>query len=183
MNRDGTGLREVVPSTFGLEHPDWSPDGRWISFNIAPEVPGAAVMAVHPDGSGLHVIRRNNKRFEVYKPVWSPDGRKFLAVCFDVQTQIEKLCTMNPNGRNLHVVVATPDFVNFPAWGSHPPTRSLINPLGLTTAASEPLTSPRAGSVRDRLISEGEAGHAVHARHRFGAKPGWPTGAHGHRPC
>ena len=33
----------------------------------------------------------------------------------DVQAQIEKLCTMNPNGRNLKVVVATPDFVNVPA--------------------------------------------------------------------
>ena len=78
-------------------------------------------MAVHPDGSGLHVIRSNNNRWEVYKPVWSPDGRKLLVVCFDVQTQIEKLCTMNPNGGNLQVVVATPDFVNFPAWGTHPP--------------------------------------------------------------
>jgi hypothetical protein len=78
-------------------------------------------MAVHLNGSGLRVIRRNNNRFEVYKPVWSPDGRKFLVVCFDVQAQIEKLCTMKANGRNLQVVVATPDFVNFPAWGTHPP--------------------------------------------------------------
>ncbi|HET8862277.1 MAG TPA: hypothetical protein VFM94_03405, partial [Solirubrobacterales bacterium] len=60
MNRDGTHLREVVPPTLGLEHPDWSPDGRWITFNIAPEVPGAAVMAVHPNGEGLRVIRRSN---------------------------------------------------------------------------------------------------------------------------
>jgi hypothetical protein len=78
-------------------------------------------MAVHPDGRGLHVIRSNSNRWEVYKPVWSPDGRKLLVVCFDVQAQIEKLCTMNPNGRNLQVVVATPDFVNYPAWGTHPP--------------------------------------------------------------
>jgi Tol biopolymer transport system component len=121
MNRDGTHQRQVVPETLGLAHHDWSPDGRWIAFQIAPEVPGGGVMAVRPDGSGLHVIRRNNNRWEVYKPTWSPDGRKLLVVCFDVQAQIEKLCTMNPNGRNLKVVVATPDFVNFPAWGTHPP--------------------------------------------------------------
>jgi hypothetical protein len=30
---------------------------------------------------------------------------------------------MNANGRNLHVVAATPDPVNFPAWGTHPPKR------------------------------------------------------------
>jgi Tol biopolymer transport system component len=121
MNRDGTHQREVVPETLGLAHPDWSPDGRWIAFNIAPEVPGGGVMAVRPDGSGLHVIRRNNSRWEVYKPTWSPDGRKLLVVCYEVQVQLERLCTMNPNGRNLQVVVATPDFVNFPAWGTHPP--------------------------------------------------------------
>ena len=38
-NHDGSGLHEVVPPTAGLEHPDWSPDGRWITFNIAPEAP------------------------------------------------------------------------------------------------------------------------------------------------
>jgi Tol biopolymer transport system component len=118
---DGRHLHQVVPPTVGLEHPDWSPDGRWITFNIAPEAPGAAVMAVHPDGSGLHVIRRSDNRFELFKPVWSPDGGKFLVGCFDVQADIDKLCVMNANGRDLHVVVATPDPVNFPAWGTHPP--------------------------------------------------------------
>jgi hypothetical protein len=78
-------------------------------------------MAVHPNGEGLRVVRRSDNRFELFKPVWSPDGRKFLVGCFDVQAQIDKLCVMNANGRNLHVVVATPDPVNFPAWGSHPP--------------------------------------------------------------
>jgi Tol biopolymer transport system component len=80
-------------------------------------------MAVHPNGSSLRVIRRSDSRFELFKPVWSPDGRKFLVGCFDVQAQIDKLCTMTADGRNLQVVVATPDFVNFPAWGSHPPKR------------------------------------------------------------
>jgi Tol biopolymer transport system component len=121
MHTDGTHLRQVVPSTSGLEHPDWSPDGRWITFDIAPEAPNAAVMAVHPSGSGLHTIRRSDNRFELFKPVWSPDGRKFLVGCHDVQAQIDKLCVMTANGRNLHIVVATPDPVNFPAWGSHPP--------------------------------------------------------------
>jgi Tol biopolymer transport system component len=121
VNTDGTHRRQVVPSTFGLEHPDWSPDGRWITFNIAPELPNGAVMAVRPNGTGLRVVRDSDDRFEVYKPVWSPDGRKFLVVCYDVRAQIEKLCVMNADGRNLRVIVATPDFVNFPAWGSHPP--------------------------------------------------------------
>ena len=121
VRTDGTHLREVVPPTFGLEHPDWSPDGRWITFNIAPEaVPGAAVMAVHPDGNGLRVIRRSNDRFELFKPVWSPDGRKLLVGCFDVRAQNDRICIMDANGRNLRVVLSTPEPLNFPAWGTHP---------------------------------------------------------------
>jgi Tol biopolymer transport system component len=37
MHADGTHLHQVVPPTLGLEHPDWSPDGRRITFDIAPK--------------------------------------------------------------------------------------------------------------------------------------------------
>lgn len=39
-------------------------------------------MVVHPNGKGLRVVRRSDNRFELFKPVWSPDGRKFLVGCF-----------------------------------------------------------------------------------------------------
>ena len=57
INTDGTHLRQVVPPLADLEHPDWSPNGTWITFNIPPEAPNAAVMAVHPNGKGLRVLR------------------------------------------------------------------------------------------------------------------------------
>jgi Tol biopolymer transport system component len=123
MRSDGSQLRRLVPPTLGLEHPDWSPDGRWISFDIAPEVPKAAVRVVHPDGSGLHTLRPSDKRFELFKPAWAPDGRKLLVGCHDVSAGIDKLCVMNARGDDLHVVVASRDPVNFPAWGSHPARR------------------------------------------------------------
>ena len=120
INTDGTHLRQVVPPLADLEHPDWSPNGTWITFNIAPEAPNAAVMAVHPNGKGLRVLRASDSRFGLFKPVWSPDGREFLVGCHDFQAGIDKLCVMNANGRNLHVIIATPDPVNNPAWGTHP---------------------------------------------------------------
>ena len=120
INTDGTHLRQVVPPLADLEHPDWSPNGHWITFNIPPEAPNAAVMAVHPNGKGLRVLRASDSRFGLFKPVWSPDGREFLVGCHDFRAGIDKLCVMNANGHNLHVIIATPDPVNNPAWGTHP---------------------------------------------------------------
>jgi Tol biopolymer transport system component len=122
MDRDGSHVRRLVAPTRGLEHPDWSPDGRWITFNIA-QAPNAGVLAIRPDGKGLRTIRRSDNRFELFKPVWSPDGRKLLVGCFDVQAQNDRLCIMDANGRNLHVILATPEPLNYPAWGTHPPKR------------------------------------------------------------
>jgi Tol biopolymer transport system component len=75
---DGTHPRQVVPPLLGLEHPDWSPDGAWISFNIAPEsvnVPDSgSIITVHPNGKGLHVLQGPNDELRFAKPVWSPTG-------------------------------------------------------------------------------------------------------------
>jgi Tol biopolymer transport system component len=120
INTDGTGLRQVVPPLADLEHPDWSPNGTWISFNVGPDHPHAAVMVVHPNGKGLRVLRRSDNRFGLFKPVWSPDGHQILVGCHDVRANIDKLCVMTANGHNLHIIIAAPDRVNFPAWGTHP---------------------------------------------------------------
>jgi TolB protein len=125
MNADGTGLRQIVAPWAGLEHPDWSPDGRLISFNIAPEAAQApasgSVLVVRPGGGTPRVLRAPTHRLRFFKPVWSPDGHKLLLGCHDVAAGIDKLCTMDATGRNVHVIVdATPDSVNFPAWGSIP---------------------------------------------------------------
>lgn len=122
MQADGSHLRQVVPPTFGLEHPDWSPDGRWLSFDIAPEASGPAVMAVHPDGHDLHVIRASDARLRLFKPAWSPDGQRFLVGCHDVRADLDRLCVMNADGRDLHVLVVAPVPLNSPAWGPRPPS-------------------------------------------------------------
>jgi Tol biopolymer transport system component len=59
---DGTHLRQVVPPLPGLEHPDWSPNGAWISFNIAPESVNApdsgSIITVHPNGNAFACYER-----------------------------------------------------------------------------------------------------------------------------
>jgi hypothetical protein len=71
-----------------------------------------------------HTTIRRSTNLRLFKPVWSPDGHKLLAGCYDVQAGVDQLCVMNANGRNLHVIISgTPEEpVNLPAWGPHPPT-------------------------------------------------------------
>jgi TolB protein len=125
MNADGSRLHQIVAPRAGLEHPDWSPDGRLISFNIAPEAAQApasgSILVVHDDGGTPRVLRRPTDLLRFFKPVWSPDGRSLLAGCHDVAARIDKLCTMGDSGRDVQIIIdATPHSVNFPAWGSHP---------------------------------------------------------------
>jgi hypothetical protein len=106
VSTDGSGLKEVplrLPVTPASA--SWSPDGKWILFNVL-----GAMEVAHPDGSGEHQIalrahcvsrsglavlvgigvyrlRCRNGRFkmnpnilywEAYGPSWSPDGKKMV---------------------------------------------------------------------------------------------------------
>lgn len=121
INSDGSGLREVVAPRAGLEHPDWSPDGRSIMFNIEPANHGAtdsgSILSVRPDGSGLRVLQRATRGLRFFKAGWSPDGRQMLSGCRDTQARIGRICTISHGGR-INVVVGGPQRVNFRSWGS-----------------------------------------------------------------
>ena len=126
MRIDGTGAHQVLAPTGGLEHPDWSPDGSWLVFNIdrnTPQSPGSgSVIAVHPDGTGQHVVRAGTPRWAMFKPIWSPDGKRLLVGCYDVAAGVDNLCTMKPDGRHLRVIVTgtRTQPVNYPNWGPRP---------------------------------------------------------------
>ena len=121
VRTDGTHLHQVVPPRPALEHPHWSPDGRLLTFNIAPESTGApgagSVFSIHPDGHHQRVLRRATIAWKFTKAVWSPDGRRMLVVCHSVAANIDRICQMNPRTAHFHVVVRAPFPVNFPSWG------------------------------------------------------------------
>ena len=129
MNADGTGLREVVAARPALEHPDWSPDGHTITFNIGPEYPDApdsgAILSVRTNGHGLRVLHQPTAELRFFKAVWSPDGRQMLTGCHDTAADIGRICTISANGKP-QVVIAGDERVNYPSWGPRTSSADLL---------------------------------------------------------
>jgi TolB protein len=125
---DGTGRREIVPPTVGLQHVDWSPDGTWITYNIEPLAQVAdqppergSIYAVRPDGTDLHVLVPSTPEWVFFKPVWSPDGKQLLTGCSDPGGSIERLCVVDLEGGDVSPLIDHGGDglnVNFPAWGA-----------------------------------------------------------------
>ena len=117
---DGSWQRQITPFADGVEHPHWSPEGRWIIYNVeSNENPNNGIYLVRPSGHGLHRILRSNEELIVYKPDFAPDGKRVVLGCFVVAEAQEDICMMNANGRGLHRIVRTPAATeNFPVWGS-----------------------------------------------------------------
>ncbi len=71
----GTVTR-VVPDTFGHSAPTWSPDGAWIAFIRHTNDGTDALYRIHPDGSGLELLKATNSS----DPAWSPNGTYIVYV-------------------------------------------------------------------------------------------------------
>jgi Tol biopolymer transport system component len=77
MDVEGGNLRMLGEG----RNPMWSPDGQWIAYY---EPGGARCLIVHPDGTGLKVVKTLRQSLFSYRsfvwggPVWSPDSRHLL---------------------------------------------------------------------------------------------------------
>jgi len=67
VGADGRGLREVI--SLDVQHPDWSPDGRWLAFAHR-----CAIWVARADGSDLRRVTGGTTCAAT--PAWSPDGRR-----------------------------------------------------------------------------------------------------------
>jgi Tol biopolymer transport system component len=82
---DGGHATRVSPRGLdGYDHPDWSPDGRWLLFRNNPGRGGSSkVYVAHPDGTHIQVIldgTRNGRGFR--SSTFSPDGRHMTISIF-----------------------------------------------------------------------------------------------------
>lgn len=76
---DGKGFRKLASSTNEVNFhwvPDWSPDGSWILFEIRSSGLRSRLMAVRPDGTGLHQLAAFNNANHCICADWSPDGAR-----------------------------------------------------------------------------------------------------------
>ena len=126
MRVDGSQVRRITAWDYGVEHPKWSPDSRWIIFNGGrrhdpSSGSNRAIYLIRPDGSGLHAIHRAGPNAALTKPGFSPDGREVLFVCTTFRPVFtEELCVMDRTGAHVRRITDTPIPEQHPAWGSAP---------------------------------------------------------------
>ena len=128
MRPDGNGVRQLTSWGLAPEHPTWSPDGRWITFNDASFKPGAheTIWVMRADGTNAHVLYQGTANSGGTKPQFSPDGTQILFMCVKYGSAFgigasEDICTMKADGTGVRDITNTPDVQeNQPAWGSAP---------------------------------------------------------------
>ncbi len=120
----GGRVHQLTPWGTFVEHPTWSPDSRWITFNS----PDGTIEAIRPDGSERRTILQAIEGFGGHKPWFSPDGSRILFVCENWGTLPEPppdfnddICIMDADGTDIVNLTNTIEtFENWPSWGPAP---------------------------------------------------------------
>lgn len=117
-------VRQLTPFRQNAEHPTWSPDSRWITFNT----PDGTIKAMRPSGEERHTILPATEGSGGHKPWFSPDGSRILFMCENrgllqrpPADYNEDICVMNADGSDRTDLTNTPTILeNWPSWGPAP---------------------------------------------------------------
>ncbi|MEA2564307.1 MAG: eukaryotic-like serine/threonine-protein kinase [Acidobacteriota bacterium] len=97
---------EAIPIPLGakaVRTVDPSPDGQWLVFDTL--APREDLFLVHPDGSGLRQLTRDEHRDRI--PRWSPDGR--LILFYSSRSGRYDAWTIAPDGSRTEQITQTSD--------------------------------------------------------------------------
>jgi Tol biopolymer transport system component len=112
---DGTNARRITPWNCSL-NAMWSPDGRWIAFDMCESEGPHDLHVVHPDGTELRPITSSDDGRFSFAPVWSPDSTKLLFVRSSEGFDRTDLWTVNVDGTALARVTHSPAEHGGYAW-------------------------------------------------------------------
>lgn len=120
MRINGTHLRRITPwSLRAGDHPDWSPDGRWILVRSNEDggFVNSQFYVVHPDGRGLRQITHVSADTMLLSASFSPNGARIVFSQSGDSGQPD-IFTMRVDGSDVHQVTRTPLWESAPDWGS-----------------------------------------------------------------
>ena len=119
VNADGTGLRQVTAWRLDAgDHPDWSPNGKWILFR-SPESRGLAgsdLFRVRPNATGLRQLTNFAPEVEVLSASYAPDGAS-IVFSRTGRGGLPDLFVMRSDGTKLRQVTRTKRWDSAPDWG------------------------------------------------------------------
>jgi len=117
INSDGSGLRRVTPWKLDAgDHPDWSPDGRWILFRSQSFDLGGNLHAIRPNGTGLKQLTHVRPDVEVLSSSYSPDG-KSIVFSRTGKGGLPDLFVMRSDGSKIRQLTRTSRWDSAPDWG------------------------------------------------------------------
>ena len=124
IGSDGQGLHQITHDDANYRNPDWSPDGRLVTFEADDGVSTSWLVVARPDGS-------NPKRLptadgtQVGQPSFAPDGRRLYFSRYD-GAQEEAVYSSNLAGGKLRRITTPP--------AGHGDTDPNVSPDGKTLA-------------------------------------------------
>jgi|tagenome__1003787_1003787.scaffolds.fasta_scaffold20972318_2 Tol biopolymer transport system component len=107
MRPDGTHLRQVTHVDGDAVNPDWSPDGRQLTFEWDTEDAGM-VAVMHADGSDLRTLPQTGCEFEG-QPVFSADQRRIIYERYDCDVDDSLFSQRAKGGDEQRLTDAFPD--------------------------------------------------------------------------
>ena len=112
----GSDVERITPRGDILSA-QWSPDGRWIAFDMADHTGSHDLFVVHPDGTGLAQLTSSDvDGLFSFGPMWSPDGTKLLFVRGVDELDSTDLWIVNVDGTSLSQVTHTLGSYGGYAW-------------------------------------------------------------------